>query len=168
MGFIIIGILLAGGFVFYSFFVKIEPDTVARASVLIAFVGLLAGVFIPTGGYKPIEEVQTVELHALNDSAFLENGAVFYVKITDENDYAYYTQVDSDFATKNSKAYISKSISKDDATIVEEENCEFPRLSKYIREPNKTFWSFGLLGTKEFNVFYIPEGTLSLGIATRQ
>lgn len=165
MGFILIGIIIAVLlFLFACRFDDIYP--LLYVIVLSFFGGIVAGLFVPTGGYKPIQEVQTIELHALsNQTTSTGSGSIFYVSISANNVYTYYTQIDSEFADENSKAYISRTISGDNITIIEEENCQTPRLTIYTQDAYSTFWSFGLGCQLENYVFYVPKGTIAHEIA---
>ena len=171
MGFIIAGILVAGiVFFLYVHFSKGNDDVmVSSLIVLIIVIGIIAGIALPTGGFKPLEEVQTIKLQALSDKTISTGrGSVIYMSINASNVYTYYTQVESEFAKENSKAYVSRTISGDNITIVEEESCDNPCLIEYKQYPNSTFWSFGVGAQKKYYVFYVPKGTIAYEIALGQ
>ena len=170
MGFIIAGILLAA---FISFIaVRSKEDRVSLLSNLcgLALVGgIVAGLLANTGGYKPAYEIETIKLQDMTDQiTSTGKGSLFYVSINASNDYKFYTQIESEFAGKNSKAYVSKTISGDNITVVEEDNCQIPRLIKYCQDSNITFWSFGLGCNKYSYVFYVPKGTIAHEFALGQ
>ncbi len=167
MGFFIMGFLIGGFFIFLSNHYKSNYGAATLLFSLIFMAGAFAGIFLQTGGYT-IREGIADHLQPLNNPTSTENGMVFYVNVTDNNEYMYYKRVASDYTTENSKAYASKSVSIDKSTIIEEENCEVPRVIKYYKEAKSTFWSYGAMGTEEFWVFYIPKGALNFGIDLRQ
>lgn len=173
MGFIIAGILVAGMvFLLYVHFSNGNSNDDMMVSIIIVLIfitGIVAGITLPTGGFKPLEEVQTVELQALSDKTIsIGRGSIIYVSINSSNAYTYYTQVESEFAGENSRAYVSRTISGDNITVVEEENCDNPRLIEYKQYPNSTFWSFGVGAQKKYYVFYVPKGTIAHEIALGQ
>lgn len=86
---------------------------------------------MPTGEYKPMEEVKTVELESLIDDPII--------------------LINRDMIEYNSYSSIS---------IVEEENCTNPRLVEYSQEREPTFWSFGLMNKKTIYIIYLPKGSL--------
>ncbi len=161
MGFILIGIIIA----VLLFFVACRLNDIYPLVYVIALSflgGIVAGLFVPTGGYKPIQEVQTIELHALsNQTISTGNGSIFYVSISANNSYTFYRQIDSEFADENAKAYTSRTISGNNITVIEEENCQTPRLIIYTQDPYITFWSFGIGCQLEKYVFYVPKGTIA-------
>lgn len=171
MGFIILGIILAVGL----FILSIRTADYDFSQLFIMFAigvvlaGFVSGLFFVTGGYKPVQEIQTVELQALSDqTTSTGNGRMFYVSINASNAYTYYTEVESEFAGNHAKAYVSRTISGDNITVVEEENCQSPRLTEYKQDPRITFWSFALDHQKKYYVFYVPEGTIAHEIALGQ
>ena len=168
MGFILISLLILVGNIFFVFFKKASWETKLPFSVLmliIAILGIFAGIYLPTGGDKPIEKLWTDSLEPLNYStSSTENGSIFYVSINDNDTYTYYTRVYSEFASENSKAYASETVSGKNVIIVEEEDCQNPRMTKYIQETTTTFWSYGRFGRKEYYVFYVPKGSVAHSI----
>ena len=156
------GVILVVVIVIMSFRFEWNGGLVPPLCLLILVMSLIIGVFMNTGGYRPMQEVKTYELQNLADRMTSScSGSVFYVSIGAENTYTFYTEVDSEFKTDNSRAYVSKTISeKGDVTIIEEKVCENPRLTVYCQEPIATFWSFGEEGRMTFYVFYVPEGTI--------
>lgn len=170
MGFIILGVIVAAGLFYLSIRIN-DGDFVIpllMLAVLVLMIGVCEGLFAATGGYKSPRELQTVELHALTDQTTSNGRGRFYVSINASNAYTYYTQVESEFANGESKAYVSRTISGDNITVVEEENCQTPRLTEYKQKPYITFWSFGLTCQKKLYVFYVPKGTIAHEIALGQ
>ena len=163
MGFILIGLALAAVLVFLIF--QWEPSEDATYALIIfavifAIAGIATGLFVNTGGYHPAKEVGTIELQNLADqTTSTGRGSIFYVSISATNAYTFYTEVDSSFKTEGSKAYESRTVSKN-VTVVEEEDCSYPRLTEYYQDPVITFWSFGLDSGKTSYVFYVPKGTI--------
>ena len=119
------------------------------------------GLFCPTGKYKSVEVVNTTQLVALSDQTISEGKGRLFVTIHANNAYTYYTEVESEFAGDNDKAYVSRTISRGNITVVEEENCQEPRLVVYSQEAKGTFWSFGIGVSRDNYVFYVPEGTIA-------
>lgn len=170
MGFIILGVIVAAG-LFYLCIRINDGDIVILcllSAVLVLIFGVGGGLFTATGEYKSPIELQTVELQTLTDQTASTGGGRFYVSINASNAYTYYTQVESEFANGESKAYVSRTISGDNITVVEEENCQTPRLTEYKQNPCITFWSFGLTCQKKLYVFYVPKGTIAHEIALGQ
>ena len=164
MGFILIGVAIA--IVLTIIALKCYNDklgaSVMALALIVFIVGLLSGLFIPTA-FKPREEIEAVNLVNLSDevSVYGEKRLLF-VSINATNAYTYYTQIESDFADEESKAYVSKTISgNNNVTIVEQENCINPRLVTYYEKSKSTFWSFGIGAGRVYYVFYVPQGTVS-------
>ena len=159
MGLIIIGFIIAA----IIFFLPGDDIIFRSWAIFLVIIGaVIAGIFFPIGGYKPIQEIETIELVALRDQTTLKGeGSFLYLSINATNAYTFYMQIESDFADKNSKAYVSKTIEGSNITVVEQENCQSPRLVKYSEEPYVTFWSFAMLSTIEKYVFYVPKGTIA-------
>ena len=134
---------------------------VALALALLALL-ILLGIFLNTGGYQPAQEIKTYELQNLADQTTSSgHGNMFYVSIGAGNTFTFYTEVDSEFSTDGSKAYVSKTISgESNVTIIEEKVCEKPRMTVYYRAPIATFWSFAADDGLTSYVFYVPEGTI--------
>ena len=171
MGFIIIGIVLSIVILFLNeHFEHGKPNSsLVGICPIIIILGLVAGLILPAGGYKPIQEVKTTELQALTDQTISTgNGSVFYVSINASNAYTFYTQIESQFAGENSKAYASRTISGDNVTVVEEENCKTPRITEYVQEAYSTFWSFAIERKITSYVFYVPKGTIAHEISLGQ
>lgn len=162
MGFIILGIILSACCLFIT--VKLDDlESLFGSLVIFLFVGgIIAGLFVNTGGYKdPVMEEQ-VDLISLSDSVSSEGGGLLYVCINSSNVYTYYTQIESEFAGKN-KAYKSETISGEnyEVIVVEEKKCENPRVIKYFKDSKATFLSFGFAAGKTYYVFYVPEGSIA-------
>lgn len=161
MGFILIGIILALVFFRIAWKSNGEEFEIFCLSFVAILVGIYSGLFVPTG-YKAKEETKTVNLINLNDEVSV-NGEMrlLYVSINPVNTYTYYTQIESDFADENSKAYVSKTISgENNVTIVEKKECLNPRLVMYVEKSKITFWSFGIGEERKYYVFYVPQNTV--------
>ncbi len=167
MGCILIGAVIAGVLFYlatrhrYHIF---EPLVVIGVCVLV--IGLVLGLAANlTFSYCPPREIYTVKLHNLADqTASRGHGSMLYVAVSPKNSYTYYTDIESEFKTEDSKAYTSYTISESydtRVTIIEEKNCTNPHLTKYHYDSAATFWSFGLADEKISYVFYVPEGTIA-------
>ena len=165
MGFILIGIIV--GLVFFWIMWRYCENNenfgtiLITLSILAVIAGIFAGIFVSTG-YKPKQETETIKLINLSDEVSV-NGAkgLFYITVNPENSYTYYTQIESEFADENSKAYVSNTISgENNVTIIEEEKCLNPRLVTYVEKSKITFWSFGIGEKRIYYVFYVPQNTV--------
>ena len=160
MGFILSGIIISVLLFFVGY--RFKDICLVLLAILFFLGGTIAGLFVPTGGYKPGQESQTIKIHALSDqTTSTGNGSMVYVSISANNAYTFYRQIDSEFTDENSKAYISRTISGNNIIVIEEENCKTPRLTIYTQDPYITFWSFGIGFQIEKYVFYVPKGTIA-------
>ena len=163
MGLILIGVAIAAVLVYFLFHSDLGEDATLALiifAMLFAVGGIAAGICVNTGGYQPAKEVSTIELQNLADqTTSTGRGNVFYVSISATNAYTFYTEVESSFKTEGSKAYVSRTITKN-VTVVEEEDCPYPRLTEYHQASVVTFWSFGVGDSKTSYVFYVPKGTI--------
>ena len=61
--------------------------------------------------------------------------------------------------------YSSASLESDWSTyivsVVEEEECNNPRMVKYVQKAEPTFWSFGLGDTRKYLVLYLPKDMIT-------
>lgn len=99
---------------------------IASLLIIIAIVGIVTGLMLPTGDYYPMEEVKTTQLRDL-----ISNEVPLVQKC---NNYA--------------------------VSVVEEEECDNPRIVEYKQYAKPTFWSFGWGNRKESIIFYIPKNSL--------
>ena len=173
MGFIMIGIDMA--FVVARLFIRVAYKSlkhgegictalIAMVVALIFFAGLGAGICANTGGYGPWEETQTADLQNLADHVVsLKGDKSCYVNASsDGKSFSYYVEASLADGENGSRAYQPMTISSSGNTwIVEEPNCEEPRITTYQRKPVSTFWSFAAGGTEEKYVFYVPEGAIA-------
>ena len=163
LGIILSGILAAAliGYLIYRFDAGYELRMLLIIiAVVIVFVCLVVGLAVNTGGYYPAEEVQTYNLENLADQiASVGRGNLYYVSVSAQNVYTFYTRVNSEFEREGTKAYRSYSVSKN-VTVIEEEECSRPRMVEYLYKPKISFWSFGIDSQITSYVFYVPEGTI--------
>jgi len=138
MGFIILGLIfiVIGLFIARAFMERRSGPSFlwalfATIPIALGIFGIIFGVIMPTGEYKPMEEVKTVELESLIDDPII--------------------LINRDMIEYNSYSSIS---------IVEEENCTNPRLVEYSQEREPTFWSFGLMNKKTIYIIYLPKGII--------
>ncbi len=171
MGFIIIGFILVFCFMLFAIRKEMIAGDAICDAIIICLIGILAGLFIPTGGYNPPKEVQTIELQALPSQTSSDKKDENYVLVISNNEYLYSLPIESEHAENGSKAYTTKTVSEDSniagstvIEVIEEENCQTPRLTEYLQKSKITFWSFGLLHRKTTYVFYVPEGTVTYGL----
>jgi hypothetical protein len=109
-------------------------------AVIVGIALILVGIFAPVGGYK--ESTKTIELISLNDGvASTGNGGMFYVSISVDNHYTYYTEVDSKYAEGSAKAYKSYVVAGN-VTVVEDDSYTDAKLVIHTFKPKMTFWSF--------------------------
>ena len=159
MGLMLVGFAIAGlvGFAYY-FFTSPEnrsDDGEGIIIVTIGFVfviGCLAGLLSNTNEYGPIEEVETVRICMFNDTG--------YVKVSPNDTYEYCIEAQL-FNDKNAHKYVT--LSNPNVAVVEEENCAKPRLVKYMRKQEPSFWTFAL-GTESILYFMSRKGQSSLTI----
>ncbi len=159
MGIIILGILISAGLLFLS---NLSEEAMALLIVFVLITAISIGLLVPTGGTLPFEEAKIQNLHSLkNELTIKGNGSPLYVNISTNNTYLFYAETDSEFANENSKAYVSRSLAGNNVTVVEEDNCEQPRLVEYYRDNVPTFWTYGINARETKYVFYVPVGTIA-------
>lgn len=160
MGSILVGIVLGLLVVFICLCADISEHLAATIATFIVFAGILCGLLVNTGGYQPVKEIQTYKLENLADqTTSVGGGSIFYVSVGAKNVFTFYTQVDSEFKSDGSKAYTSKTVSGN-VTVIEEEECENPRMVEYRQDSIATFWSFAVFDGSTSYVFYVPKGTI--------
>ena len=128
MGLIIISLILGGiglRIIRRNIFHTI-PTFLASLLIVFAMLGFLAGLFVPTGEYYPMEEVRTTSLRdAISNEISIDEECSNYAVL-----------------------------------VVEEEECDNPRVVEYKQYVKPTFWSFGWGKIKETIIFYIPKNSL--------
>lgn len=161
MGFILIAAVIAALIIYFAW--CREEVGLIPIAILVLILGVLLGILAPTNKLTPTEVTKTIELQSLRDNVASEGEtkSLFYVRVSGENTFTYYTEVESEYKTANSKAFVSRTISGNNVTIVEEENCENPRLTVYSCKCKRTFWSFALSWQFDDYVFYVPKGTVA-------
>ena len=161
MGWILVGLIACVGLTVIALF--FDEDRWFTLGVACLLVGCAMGV-LPWNGYEEMVESEVVELVSLRDDTVSEGGGLLYVSISGENHYSYYTEVETPFATGNSKAYIGNTISGDNIIIVEDDDCSSAKLVTYSAKIKKSFWSYGKGATYRY-VFYVPTGTIARNIS---
>ena len=101
---------------------------------------------------------------ALSDGVASSGSGLFYVSISANNTFTYYTEVETEFTTENSNSYVSKTVPGYMTVIVEEKNNTEPRLLVYKQTGKKSFWYFNVPPPITEYVFYVPEGTIQRNI----
>ena len=128
MGLIIISLVIGGiGYMIVRRNIfRTGPTIIASLLIVFAMLGFLAGLFVPTGEYSPMEEIKSTPLQDLISNE---------ISIDEEcSNYA--------------------------VLVVEEEECDNPRVVEYKQYVKPTFWSFGWGKIKETIIFYIPKNSL--------
>ena len=172
MGFILLGLLL-GGLCFYLFFITDHDFLEDICIILLVFgfalliMGVLLGILGPIGNeYQPTEFNETVELKILPNYTS-EEGPVYLSISASSGNTIYCTQATSEFVEENEEAYDYNKMYG--AIIIEEDNCEKPRLVKYASKLKPTFWSFNIAADLKYEfVFYVPKGSVVYDISVKE
>ena len=170
MGWLIVGIIGAViCFVIYLLLVfKYEWDlseSVSLSCLALPFaIALLISFSGNANNYNEKTVVSTQPLIALSDEISSSGGGLFYVSISADNTFTYYTEVETEYTTENSNSYVSKTVPGSMTVIVEEKNNTEPRLLVYKQTGKKSFWYFNVPPTITEYVFYVPEGTIQRNI----
>jgi len=134
-------------------------------AVMCLLTGIGFGLFAPLSGFHDFEETSAIELVSLSDQTISTGEGLIYVSIIGENSYTYYVEVDNKFGDSSTKSYKSKTISGNNITIVEGDNCEGATLVTYTADGKKSFWTFALASSETEYVFYVPTGTISRSVS---
>ena len=138
MFFILLGIILSIGVIFFGEKQKWKDKTLS-AVVACLFIGFfVVGLLVPVAGTH--EDAESIDLAILSDCKF-------YLNEDADNHYTY--------ATKDNR---SNGISGN-VVIVEDSSYQEPKLVIRTRMPNVTFWSFGAHEVEY--VFYVPAGAVA-------
>ncbi len=169
MGWLLVGIVGAviGFGIALVLVVKWEWDfenTVGFFILIPIMIGLGFSFFGINNNYNEKTVVLTEPLIALSDGVASSGGGLFYVSVSANNMFTYYTEVESEYASENSSTYVSKTVPGSLTVIVEEKNNTEPRLVVYEQTGKKSFWYFSTLPTITEYVFYVPEGTIQRNI----
>ena len=165
MGWILLGIVGAviGFGIAMVLVVKWEWDF-EKSVVFFVLIPILAGLFISFYGnndnYNEKTVVLTEPLIALSDGVASSGGGLFYISISANNMFTYYTEVETEYTTEDTNSYVSKTVPGSLTVIVEEKNNTEPRLVVYEQTGKKSFWYFNTPPTVTEYVFYVPEGTI--------
>ena len=128
-------------------------------------VGLLISISGNNNNYNEKTVVLTEPLIALSDGvASSGSGGLFYLSVSANNMFTYYTEIESEYASENSSTYASKTVSGSMVVIVEEKKNTEPRLVVYEQTGKKSFWYFLTPPTITEYVFYVPEGTIQRNV----
>lgn len=146
--------------------VKWEWDFENTVGFFMAIPILVGLLFSISGNYNYNEKtvVSTEPLIALSDGVVSSGGGLFYISISANNMFTYYTEVETEFSTENASSYASKTVPGKLTVIVEEKNNTEPRLVVYEQTGKKSFWYFNTPPTITEYVFYVPEGTIQRNI----
>lgn len=168
MGWLLIGIVCAViGFVVS---LKLAEGGISFEHCLMACVGLpfIVALLISLEGnannYNEKTVVSTQPLIALSDGVASSGSGMFYVSISANNMFTYYTEAETEYTTENSNSYVSNTVPGSLTVIVEEKNNTQPRLLVYKQTGKKSFWYFNVPPTITEYVFYVPEGTIQRNI----
>ena len=124
-------------------------------------VALLISLNGNNNNYNEKTAVLTEPLIALSDGvASSGSGGLFFVSVSANNMFTYYTEIESEYASDNSSTYASKTVPGSMVVIVEEKNNTEPRLVVYEQTGKKSFWYFNTPSTITEYVFYVPEGSI--------
>lgn len=127
-------------------------------------IALLISMSGNANNYNEKTVVSTQPLIALSDGVASSGSGLFYVSISADNAFTYYTEVETEYTTENSNSYVSKTVPGYMTVIVEEKNNTEPRLLVYKQTGKKSFWYFNVPSTITEYVFYVPEGTIQRNI----
>jgi len=128
----------------------------------------LVALLISTSGndnnYNEKTVISTQPLIALSDEVSSSGGGMFYVSISANNMFTYYTEVETEYTTENASSYVSNTVPGYLTVVVEEKDNTQPRLLVYQQTGKKSFWYFNVPPTITEYVFYVPEGTIQRNI----
>ena len=169
MGWFLVGIVVSGIVFIIVFTLSFRWDISAEAMFGLIFLPFLIASLIAllgnTNNYNEKALVSTQPLIALSDGVSSSGGGLFYVSISANNMFTYYTEVESEYTTENATSYVSRTVPGSLTVIVEEKNNTEPRLLVYEQTGKKSFWYFHVPRTITEYVFYVPEGTIQRNIA---
>lgn len=132
-------------------------------AILPCFVAFWISICGNTNNYNEKALVSMEPLIALSDGVSSYSG-MFYVSISPDNTFTYYTKVETEYTTENANSYVSKTTPGYLSVIVEEKNNTEPRLLVYKQTGRRSFWYFNVPTTITEYVFYVPEGTIQRNI----
>lgn len=169
MGWLLVGILGAViGFVI-ALVLVVNFDMSDSYVLFFVFFPLMLGLLFSlcgNTGYNEKTLVSTEPLIALSDGlASSGGGGLFYLSVSANNMFTYYTEVESEYASENSSTYASKTVPGSMVIVAEEKNNTEPRLVVYEQTGKKSFWYFNKPPTIIEYVFYVPEGTIQRNVA---
>ena len=164
MGWLLVGIVGAViGFVI-AMVLMIKWDVSEVCIPYCIGIPILVALLISLNGNDNNYNEKTVVLEepliALSDGVASSGGGLFYVSVSANNMFTYYTEVESEYASENSSTYVSKTVPGSMVVIVEEKNNIEPRLVVYEQTGKKSFWYFNTPPTITEYVFYVPEGSI--------
>lgn len=164
MGWLLVGIVGAViGFVI-AMVLMIKWDVSEVCIPYCIGIPILVALLISLNGNDNNYNEKTVVLEepliALSDGVASSGGGLFYVSVSANNMFTYYTEVESEHASENSSTYVSKTVPGSMVVIVEEKNNIEPRLVVYEQTGKKSFWYFNTPPTITEYVFYVPEGSI--------
>lgn len=164
MGWLLVGIVGAVIGIVIAMVLMIKWDVSEVCIPYCIGIPILVALLISLNGndnnYNEKTVVLTEPLIALSDGVASSGGGLFYVSVSANNMFTYYTEVESEYASENSRTYVSKIVLGSMAVIVEEKNNTEPRLVVYEQTGKKSFWYFNTPPTITEYVFYVPEGSI--------
>ena len=169
MGWLLVGIVGAVIGIVIAMVLMIKWDVSEVCIPYCIGIPILVALLISLNGndnnYNEKTVVLSEPLIALSDGIASSGGGMFYVSVSANNMFTYYTEVESEYASENSSTYASKTVPGSMVVIVEEKNNTEPRLIVYEQTGKKSFWYFNTPPTITEYVFYVPEGTIQRNVA---
>ena len=149
MGLVLIGICL-GGLVFFLVVKDALPDSslgavIFVALVVVGFALILAGVFLPTGGYEPEVEIKRVEIFDLERCIDRRGNPVYTFFEEDDGN-----NLRLDSVKDNGMVHV----------YVKELDVNSSTMAVYVQKAKVTFWSWAVGCSRTKIVFEVPAGTI--------
>lgn len=164
MGWLLVGIVCAVISFIICIVLAIKWDMSEHKATVFTILPIMVALVISAQGnnnnYNEKTVVLTEPLIALSDGVASSGGGLFYVSVSANNIFTYYTEVESEYDSENSSTYASKTVPGSMVVIVEEKNNTEPRLVVYEQTGKKSFWYFNTPSTITEYVFYVPEGSI--------
>lgn len=159
MGFILLGIVLTIAVVILFAWLDwdFSGDFISGIATILFLAGLFCGLVSTPLGYTDYEIIEEIPLVSFGNSTVSQDK--FYVSISENNNYLYCYEVESEFAALDDEVYSSKSISGN-IEVIESDNVKIPVLQKYEKHGIKSFWSFAILHESYKYVFIVPKGSV--------
>ena len=160
IGLIICGLLCLWLWKIWDSFGEFFNILLGTIAMLVLFVSLTLGLFVPIQGYSDKAElISETKLVTLSNQVVSEgHGGLFYVSVSANNIYTFRYEVDDKYEISG-KSY-KVGLLDGNVTEVESKNCKVPVLKEYKRKAKKGLFTFAFFQNRKEYVFYVPEGSI--------